>query len=88
MLARTWRPGGIGLGKGMLMGVKGCRKVVPVQIAWLCGGALTHGHAVLVAFDDVKGVTQVPFCDIKDDVGLVGGVQRCDGPQKDDLCSK
>lgn len=72
----------------MLMGVKGCRKVVPVQIAWLCGGALTHGHAVLVAFDDVKGVTQVPFCDIKDDVGLVGGVQRCDGPQKDDLCSK
>lgn len=45
----------------------------------------THSHAVLIALDDIKGVSKVPFCDVEDDVGLVGGVQRCDSPQKDDL---
>lgn len=51
-------------------------------------GSLTHSHAVLIALDDIKGVSKVPFCDVEDDVGLVGGVQRCDSSQKDDLCSK
>lgn len=51
-------------------------------------GVLTHSHAVLIAFDDIERVPKVPFCDVKDDVGLVGRVQRCDSPQKDDLCSK
>lgn len=45
----------------------------------------THSHAVLIALDNIKGVSKVPFCDVEDDVGLVGWVQRCDSPQKDDL---
>lgn len=52
---------------------------------WASQGSLTHSHAVLIALDDIKGVSKVPFCDVEDDVGLVGGVQRCDSPQKDDL---
>lgn len=57
------------------------------QCSGLLGGSLTHSHAVFIALDDIEGVAKVPFCDVEDDVGLVGRVQRCDSPQKDDLCS-
>lgn len=58
------------------------------QCSGLLGESLTHSHAILIAFDDIKGVSKVPFCDVEDDVGLVGRVQWCDSPQKYDLCSK
>lgn len=55
------------------------------QCSGLLGGSLTHSHAVLIALDDIKGVSKVPFCNVEDDVSLVGRVHRCDSPQKDDL---
>lgn len=45
----------------------------------------TDSHAVLIALDDIKGVSKIPFCDVEDDVSLVGRIQRRDSPQKDDL---
>lgn len=45
----------------------------------------THGHAVHVALDDVKGVPQVPFHYVKDDVSLAGRLRWRDGPEEDDL---
>lgn len=49
---------------------------------------LTHSHAVHVALDDIKGVPQVPFGDVEDDVGMVGRIHGHDGPEKDDLCGR